>query len=179
VNDEDLLTLLKSRLNRREDQWEDLLVGEQTTHIRQVLAGVYNDVGQQLSSRRSEHEAFRRECWSDPVNGRQRWFEAEGEYNEWRTRTITFLRLIQGRLAMVRAAEKRKNINASADVGRGYRDQVRRLALAIEAHRLATGEPSRADLRLWNVLEEEYVSVGGGEASLSAMLDSTWTDGET
>jgi hypothetical protein len=176
-DDDPIWLLIKDRM-ASEDDWGDLLVGEQIAKIKRVLGAKFSDVENQLATQRARREVFRQACFNEGDVGRKKWFDSVSQYESWRASALHYRKLIQGKLARTKRAE-RDHLAERPDMSQLYRDVIRRLAVAIAEHQEAMHDesaPSRADLRLWAQLDRIVLPFGTKTASLAELADSVWNN---
>jgi hypothetical protein len=174
---------MADRLSLHHD-WEPLLAAD-APRIRAILVQIINDVSHQLAVRRSELDAFHAECLDDEIEGRQRFFDARRDHDEWRAGAMQFKRHVEARAALVkRYVDQQRRANHEKQVRtkeQHYRETIRQLTLAIARHNRNCAESglqgTRADMRLWGLLDELTVPHGISDATLSEMV-SVWGDDE-
>jgi hypothetical protein len=182
---ETLFEQLRDRLPPQHD-WTDLLKDpDRVAQIRVSLTQKLNDTNSQLSERKESHEAFRLECQRMGDAGARAWNSAQTEYADWRKRTIRFQRMVQARVAQVKAVEKRLNVNRTESDYRQssieHRNALRKLALGVYDHQTDTMddkslEPSSADQQLWALLDKIKIPNGNGKISLLSAVEDLWYD---
>jgi hypothetical protein len=140
--------------------WEALLAPQVVDRTHQILGDLMNSLNDELTNKRAERAAFRQECFAQGEEGKQRWFDTEAEYEDWRRRAVGYKRAIEHRLGQTKLARSETHI-AAATVVEQTRGAVRELALAIAEHRRTSLEEGfdaeEHDRRLWAVLEQVCV----------------------
>lgn len=190
MSDTAVWELVRDRLSMEHD-WSNLYTGDNVTVLRAVMTAHIVDLNLQFSEQNARLDILHEECMSEGVEGKRRYFAARAEHHAWKASATRFKRLTERRLNEVKRLDDihRRAMQAKNEAQRASasRDLVRRLACAIADHQDATSghsAPSTADLELWAVLDRERIPVGGGDASLTEMLSTTWfdadpTDGDT
>lgn len=183
-DDDDLWeNVLKDQMGPEHD-WSRLLQGDNAERIRSVLVQQANDVNGLIAARKSAIDAVQAQCRAEGPPGRARWFEAKADYDVWRRKALYFKRRVEMRSAEARRAydEHRRDRHAkmTSSAGDTHRYVLRELAIAIAEHQKACAcdslRPTKADMRLWGVLENLRVPYGGGDATLSTMIETAWQD---
>lgn len=112
------------------------------------LVMALQDVDSQLSHHAAELTVFQQECFAAGEDGKQRWFAAKAEHNEWRGRALTFRRIVIKQMRKVKARVEQERATSHD------------LRTAIRTHRdallAADYEPSDADKALWLAADLEW-----------------------
>lgn len=165
-------------ISGRRELWkiltEPLIIGRSF----QALSSMLRNLDDQLAARKSSLDAFEQQCFAQGHEGKQRWFNAKREHEEWRHRTLGYKRIVQRRYEEVKAIRQQQlNTNpvlrAAARFGtvpnepkkRNNYDALFRLAYAVAKHRDNTSEegllPTPHDVELWYAMDRIEVCTSG------------------
>jgi hypothetical protein len=168
--------------------WQTLLAPQVAQHTFAALGELYKDVTSQLAARSADHEVYKHSWYQEGgPQGQTDWYRAKADFQRWRAGAIRFKSSVEQRLSQAKlAAQTARQLKATTynDIqARLHRDAVRRLAVAIWAHRQACQaediEPESHDLALWAALDRVTVPYYGGSATVSMLLDQgTWVEEE-
>jgi hypothetical protein len=164
--------------------WDTLLHPLVVRRTFAFLNDRFRDVEDQLAERRAGIEAIRQQCHEMGPDGKERYFAANGEYQEWRRRAIGYRRVLGARLRETKealgSARPHKAPGAAPNPANPTRrirqlETVFRLAWAIHEHqqqsRAEDIKPEPHDLALWRALEEiEVEASSAGLVTVAAYL---------
>jgi len=177
--DDTFATLVERNLgeNAPAALWQLLLHPMVVHRTHEVLTTRFRDVEDQLAQRRAHLEAFRQECWQMGQAGKEPWFSAFGEYQQWRRKALGYHRLLSQRLRQTKqaisGAETSSHRMAPARKAR-LMDTIFRLAWEINTHRQRVLEagvvPDDYDVRLWRALEAIEVQTTNGVIPVAKFL---------
>lgn len=151
---------------------------EAAAQIREVLLDKYQDTERALAKSKSERNAFQQQCHAEGPAGRTSWFTSIPEYEDRRRRQRGFQTLISRRLRQMTRLAKQASTHVNEQNSEN-RQALRKLATGVARHQQETIDPSPADARLWDLLDELWIPLGAGEANLTAMLEDVWSDDST
>ncbi|TDD37836.1 hypothetical protein E1287_07190 [Actinomadura sp. KC06] len=182
--DDSFRTLIENNLDRDEHPslWDLLLHPQMVRRTHAALGSAFRDVEDQLAERRADLESFRQECHQAGPAGKDKWFAAQGEHQEWRRRAIGYRRILQRRLseaknALNNAAALPSPQPAPANSARKTRQvtTVFRLAWVISQHRDETLRqgivPDEHDVELWRALDLIELDTTDGPITITEFLD--------
>jgi hypothetical protein len=185
LSDENFQILVDNNLGNEAptELWDILLHPLVARRTFTFLNNRFRDVEDQLAERRAGMESLQQECFSFGPDGKQAYFAAKGEHEEWRRRALGYRRVLGARLREAKAvlyrAEhlpvKRTKPNPP-NPARKIRqmDTVFRLAWAIHEHQQRShGEdirPEPHDVALWEALNEIEVETSTGQVTVADFL---------
>ncbi len=157
----------------------------------QALTDAFRDIEDQLARAKARMVVTRQECFEMGPQGKQRWFTALKEHEEWRSRALGYRSILQRamseakrtRLAHLTASEPPGTVTPAGVAPppnpakrRRNLDALFRLAYAVDKHRQqceAEGiTPEVHDLELWRKLDDITTqSASRGDISLAEWLD--------
>lgn len=167
--------------------WDALTDPKIIDRTRTALAGIHTDVLNQLSVANAGLSQAKDMGYALGPEGKAAYFAARSAQGEWRRKATTFRRIVEQRIALVKARTPRPESRpaGSGAARRRYADALEQLARAVAAHRdkvLSGKGGENDDDDLWDCLERVTVSDGkGGDQPLTewlAFLDDVREDGE-
>jgi hypothetical protein len=186
LTNENFQILIENNLGQEANPglWNVLLHPNVVRRTFAFLNTRFRDVEDQLAERRAGIEAIRQECHEMGPDGKERYFAANGEYQEWRRRAIGYRRVLRARLRQAKealgSAQPYKAPGAAPNPANPTRrirqlETVFRLAWAIHEHqqqsRAEDIKPEPHDLALWGALEEiEVEASSAGLVTVAAYL---------
>jgi hypothetical protein len=176
---DDFSTLVRASLGKDASPalWDALTDPLVIGRARDTLGSLHADVQNQLNLANEDLQQARAAGHAAGEAGKETYFAARAEQGEWRRRAIFFRRLVEQRLAFVKARTPRPEQRpAGARAARlQYQDALERLARAVASHRdkVLSGEGGEGDDdTLWDFLDDITVTtVKGGEMPLAKWLD--------
>jgi hypothetical protein len=159
--------------------WPLLLRPEVVARTHSALVHRHHDLEGQLAERNARMEVLRQECHDRGARGKQDWFVANAEHQEWRGRALSYRRLIGTRMI-----QTKRLLNSATPVSKPRNPAKRvkqaetifRLAWAIREHRdegLELGIiPDEHDVALWRALDQLRVQTDHGPIPVSQYLDN-------
>lgn len=166
---------------RDPDIWAALTHPDNLERTRTILVGVASRTGNALRTRKAEHDRFHQECHDRGAAGKQDWFAAKREYEDWKRRAGNFHQCMLRAVSELNKAQKNVNRSMNHQIAQDQRESLRKLALAVHqhqaAHAKAGGIAEQTDYELWRMLDHLTVPVGRDqqEVTLRTMLDIYWT----
>jgi hypothetical protein len=167
--------------------WDALTDPKIIDRTRTVLAGIHVDVQNQLSLANADLSQAKDAGYALGPEGKAAYFAARAEQGDWRRKATSFRRIVEQRIALVKARTPRPENRpvGSGAAKRRYAEALEALARAVAAHRdtvLSGTGGENDDDDLWDCLDKITVSDGkGGEQALAewlAFLDDVREDGE-
>lgn len=156
--------------------WDLLTSRDVVRRTYNALTACYNDVCDQLAQRKAEMAAFQQECFNTGPDGKQTYFAAIGEHEEWRSRALGYRRLLSARITETKgllATAKPTPPNPNKRIR--LMETVFNLGWAIREHRDASLDagvvPEPHDEALWDALERIMVETVDGPITVADMLD--------
>jgi hypothetical protein len=143
--------LIRSNLGREADPalWDDLTVPAVISQTRTCLGAIVTDLVLQLQQDNAVTNEFHNECMARGAEGKAEFFAFKAERAEWRRRQAGYRRLVESRLAFVKARIQRPAHTVSPH-GAGFtktarkhnRAALEKLAAAVveHRHRVTSGE---------------------------------------
>lgn len=175
LSQEDFENLVSTSLGREVDPevWDALTEPLVIHRTKNYLTGLRADVQNQVAAANAQLEEIRAECMSRGGEGRREFSEAKAAQADWRQRTAHFRRLVERRVAFVKArlaAQNPKGPASAPGTGKVARKHNRAaletLARAVLAHRdrVLSGEGDEGDDEaLWALLTSVTAITGSGE----------------
>lgn len=165
---------------KKSQTWRTFTNEHNIERTRTVLVKSYERARSHKATIVLKREELERECFARGRRGREELLETRGDYESLLLRTDNFVRLMASSISEVNLLRKKVNIAAQGKGERAHRELVRKLAQAIERHRVLTmqggNEPSVHDTALWDVLDGIAVADGPDQQnrSLREMLAGPW-----
>lgn len=174
--------LIRANLGREADPalWETLTTPALVNRTKSCLSAIIGDLGAQLQQANAELEEFQGECFARGEAGKADFFAAKAEQAEWRRRISGYRRIVEHRLAFVKARLPRP---AQNPYGAGFtknarkhnRASLEKIASAVAAHRrrVTSGDGDEGDDEaLWGCLSSiTAITSTGEELPLSEWLE--------
>ncbi len=173
------LAVLRPHLNQRYN-WRDLLLTVDAMRIRDLLARQVHVMNNDMAERKARVEAI----LADRERSHHECVQARQDYGEWHAKVLVYKKLLEARLVESRRyasdARQRRHEETNDRERQYVRDTLRRLAQAVAEHQRACHEdglePSRADLKLWAMLDELTIPYVRETITLSRAIDLLWGD---
>jgi hypothetical protein len=182
LDPESFIAAVKATLSQSPDPaiWQALTDPRVLARTQAALTGFHRDIEDQLAQRRADMDAFQGECFARGPGGKDEWFSAKREYDEWRRRALGFRRFVQQRESFAQQAATAAHITAAGRPGaKGARgrhnlDTLLAVARAVARHkdRVLNADDSGPadDEALWASLADLTVQTGQGEMRLGEWL---------
>jgi hypothetical protein len=189
----ELITTNIHPADNTDEAWKQLTAPQVVERTHDTLQAMRKQVEAALGKRRRDIEDFRTECHLRGPAGKQDYFAAKTEYQDWKRRANSFRYMVEARQAQARSAlraavatARQENLQEARPLSRkrvAYHDALRDLALAVQRHQAAFAVSGRIaeqqDYDLWRRLGEIRVPVrDDDEASLRDMLITFWVETE-
>lgn len=135
--------------------WEPLMAPRYVDEVQLILIDIKRQTENSRAEKKAELEAFRARCLAAGPAGRAAFSAAKAEYLDWHRRAMLFTRAIEHRLANLKGALKRKNIETAASMSRAEHaalwSAIRALTTAVGRHRdeIDDQDASEVDEELW------------------------------
>lgn len=179
LNADDFSALVRASLGKDASPalWDALTDPLVIARTRDTLGSLHADILSQLTLANEDLEQARAEGHAIGDSGKERYFAARAGQGDWRRRAIFFRRLVEQRLAFVKARVPRQEQRpaGSRAMRLQYQDALERLARAVAAHRdkVLSGEGDESDDdTLWDFLDSiTLVTARAGEMPLAKWLD--------
>jgi hypothetical protein len=173
--------LIRANLGKEADPalWDALTSPQVISRTKTCLTSIITDLVIQQQQANAELEEFQGECFACGEEGKAEFFAFKAEQADWRRRIAGYRRLVEQRLAFVKARVPRP---AQTPYGAGFTKNARkhnraaleRLASAVAEHRrkVTSGEGGESDDEaLWACLETITAMSPSGEMPLSEWLE--------
>lgn len=176
---DDFDALIRASIGIRDNPavWDALTDPAVITRTRTVLAALHTDVQNQLNLANVSLQQAKDDGYAMGEEGKQSYFAARTEQNEWRRKAIGFRRLVEQRLAFVksRAVRPEQRPTGSKNVRRHNWEALEKLARAVASHRdkVLSGQGGEDDDdTLWDSLDKiTALTQTAGEMPLADWLE--------
>jgi hypothetical protein len=159
-----------------EEVWEALVAPERAAQTVRVLGVLHQESLRESRVRKAEVDSLRKRAARREV-AYEDYETASRNYESWMLGAVDKQTVLVSWIRLAREALKESNIRRASDANARdnvlHRDVVRRLTLAVAAHRARTECPTEADRELWawlGVLSVPYD--GSSRISLAGLLES-------
>lgn len=167
--------LIRANLGQEADPalWDALTEPAVISRTKTCLTSIVTDLVIQLQQANAELEEFQGECFARGEEGKAEFFAFKAEQGEWRRRIAGYRRLVEKRLAFVKARIPR-SAQPESPFGAGFTKNARKhnraalekLASAVAEHRrkVTSGDGDESDDEaLWGCLESITAIARTGE----------------
>lgn len=181
---EGVLTANMHPPRRNAEAWAAIIHPDNIERAHRIIVNVHDRTAAVLRRRKTERDEFRVECFARGQEGKREWFATQAEADALRRRTATFHQRAQRAIAEISKAQRDVNRSQNHNVAGEYRETIRKLAVAVNAHQASHARAGsiaeQADYELWQLLDELSVPTGPANepTKLRTMIDFYWRDVE-
>lgn len=185
LDDDQYAELATAHLNpktRDPETWALITSPNNIDRTRETLIRVSNRAANTMRRRKTERDAFHRDCRQRGEAGKREWFETKEEYEDWRRKAAYFHQATLAVISELAKLTKDRNRAGNMRNQDEARETLRKLATAINRHQAAHAKTgtiaAQEDYELWRLLDLLTVPCGPEHAptTLRTMLDFYWTD---